>query len=179
MIAGPRCPAGVVHPVGSLRAAWVGVAPAGAVAYRRPDGRVVVARFGKENVNGYPIVFGVTGRTLTARCAPAWYRVQLPIRPNGATGFVRASALELQTVGARIVVDLSQRRLTLYRSGRRARSASRRSRTSSPAGRRAARSRSTAPTSRGRSAGRSRTGASASRMRRSNGCGRWRSQAHR
>lgn len=112
----------MVHPLGSVRAAWVGVASAGAVAYRHP-GRGVAARFGEKNANGYPTLFGVIGKTLNVRCAPAWYRVQLPIRPNGATGWIRASALELQKVHARIVVDLSQRRLALYESGRRAWSA--------------------------------------------------------
>jgi lipoprotein-anchoring transpeptidase ErfK/SrfK len=122
LIPAPHCRTGVVHPVGSQRAAWVGVATAGAVAYRHP-GRGTLARFGGKNVNGYPTLFGVIGKTLTARCEPAWYRVQLPIRPNGTTGWISASALELQQVRARIVVDLSQRRLTLYRSGRRAWSA--------------------------------------------------------
>jgi lipoprotein-anchoring transpeptidase ErfK/SrfK len=121
-VAERRCATGMVHPLGTGRVSWVGVATAGAVAYRHP-GRGVVARFGKKNVNGYPTLFGLTGKTLTARCAPAWYRVQLPVKPNGTTGWVRASALELQTVRARVVVDLSQRRLTLYRSGRRAWSA--------------------------------------------------------
>lgn len=48
-----------------------------------------------------------------------WYRVQLPMRPNGSTGWVRASAVALAVVRTRVVVDLSARHLTLFRNGRR------------------------------------------------------------
>jgi lipoprotein-anchoring transpeptidase ErfK/SrfK len=54
-----------------------------------------------------------------ADCTPSWYRVQLPVKPNGKTGFVRARALVVETVPTRIVVDVSRRRLTFFRSGRR------------------------------------------------------------
>jgi lipoprotein-anchoring transpeptidase ErfK/SrfK len=73
-------------------------------------------------VNGYPTFLGVLGER--GGCGAArWYRGQLPIRPHGATGWVRAADLELQPVRARIEVDLSRRRLTLFRGGRRAFSA--------------------------------------------------------
>ena len=117
-VAAPACKAGSVRALGSARVAYVGAAPAGAVAYRRP-GKGVVARFGKRNVNDYPTMFGVVAKTVTARCRPAWYRVQLPIKPNGSTGWVRASSLRLQAVRSRIVVDLSERRLVLYEGGKR------------------------------------------------------------
>jgi lipoprotein-anchoring transpeptidase ErfK/SrfK len=105
--------------LGSARRAYVGVATNGAVAYRRPGGRVVIARFGPKNANDYPTLFGVVGKIVGRDCAARWYRVQLPVRPNGATGFVRASELDIQSVTARIVVDVSSRTLTLYRHGRR------------------------------------------------------------
>ena len=112
-----RCTAGTVVPLGTARQAFAGVASAGAVAYRRP-GRGVVARFGATNVNGYPTVFGILGAVLARDCSHNWYRVQLPIRPNGVAGFVRARALAVEPVSARIVVDVSARRLTLYLHGR-------------------------------------------------------------
>ena len=112
-----RCSPGALRPLGSRRTAYVGVAPHGAIAYRRPNG-VVRARFGPKNVNGYPTVFGVVGAVVRRDCTPTWYRVQLPIKPNGVTGYVGASALQLQTVSVRIVVDVSDRRLTLFRHGR-------------------------------------------------------------
>lgn len=82
-----------------------------------PGGRVT-ARFGVRNVNGVPTVLGVLGASVRRDCSAAWYRVQLPVKPNGATGWVRARDVELGTVRARIVVDLSDRRVTLFRRGR-------------------------------------------------------------
>ena len=113
-----RCAAGELKPLGTARTAYVGVARHGAVALRRPAG-TVEARFGRRNVNGYPTLFGVVGKVVRADCTPRWYRVQLPLKPNGSTGFVRAQALQVQTVAVRIVVDLSEKRLTLFRGGRR------------------------------------------------------------
>lgn len=112
-----RCTAGESLQMGSAKRAYVGAAPRGAVAYRSPGGPVA-ARFGKVNVNDYPTVFGIVGAVVKADCTPRWYRVQLPIKPNGSTGFVRARDLEVQTVDARIVVDVSARKLTLFRKGR-------------------------------------------------------------
>ena len=102
--------------LGSSLVAYVGHAARGTVAYTAPGGRVR-ARFGPENVNGYPTFLGVVGER--GGCGARWYRVQLPIRPNGATGWVRASDLELRPVRVRIEVDLSRRLLTLFRGGRR------------------------------------------------------------
>lgn len=112
-----HCSAGQRFPIGTTRVAYASVAPRGAVAFRRPGGKVR-ARFGPKNVNRYPTVFGVVGAVVRRDCTPTWYRVQLPIKPNGATGWVRASALHLESVNVRIVVDISDRRLTLFRNGK-------------------------------------------------------------
>ena len=53
-----------------------------------------------------------------AECRAEWYRVQLPLRPNGVTGWVRARDVELAPVTTRIEVDLSERRVTLFERGR-------------------------------------------------------------
>ena len=75
-------------------------------------------RFGRLNQNGVPTIFSVRGARLDARCRPTWYLVQLPIRPNGRTGWVRAREVELARVTTRISVDVSARRLTLFRAGK-------------------------------------------------------------
>jgi lipoprotein-anchoring transpeptidase ErfK/SrfK len=111
------CVAGSVRRLGTVRRAYVGLAANGAVVLERPAG-TVVARFGPKNVNDYPTVFGVIGTVIGADCRPRWYRVQLPIKPNGRTGYVRAAALRVQAVPTRVVVDISDRRLTLYERGR-------------------------------------------------------------
>jgi lipoprotein-anchoring transpeptidase ErfK/SrfK len=115
----PKTCAAGLRQLGSAQRAYVGLAPDGAVAYRAPGGRVA-ARFGARNVNDYPTLFGVVGKVVGRDCAARWYRVQLPVRPNGAIGYVRAEDLDIETVSARIVVDLSARTLTLYRRGHKA-----------------------------------------------------------
>jgi hypothetical protein len=112
-----RCTEGQVLPLGSSVTAYAGAAPFGAIAYRRPGGKVV-ARFGPKNVNDYPTVFGVVAAVVRPDCSLRWYRVQLPKKPNGVTAFVRARALRVEGVSSRVLVDISQRRLTLYQSGK-------------------------------------------------------------
>lgn len=73
------------------------------------------ARFGLRNVNGVRSVFGVLGARVGADCRPTWYRVQLPIRPNGATGWVRARDVRPFRVPVRVLVDLSERKVTVFR----------------------------------------------------------------
>ena len=47
-----------------------------------------------------------------------WVRVLLPIRPNGREGWVPADVLRFRRTRLRILIDQSERRLTLFRSGR-------------------------------------------------------------
>jgi L,D-transpeptidase catalytic domain len=108
---------GGVERLGSRRVAYAAVVERSAVAYRAP-GRGMLARFEAKNANRYPTVFAVRAVVRDRSCRRAWYRVQLPVRPNGATGYVRARAVWLGRVTTKIVVDLSERRVMLYRRGR-------------------------------------------------------------
>jgi hypothetical protein len=90
---------------------WAAVALRPTTAFATPA-RAPLARFGLKNVNGARTVFSVLG------CRSGWLRVELPMRPNGAVGWVRARDVGLARVHARIVVDLGARRLRLYRDGR-------------------------------------------------------------
>jgi hypothetical protein len=105
------------RPLGSSRRTYAGFAPDGAVALRSPGG-AVLARFEATNANHFPTVFGVVGVVRKRDCSLLWYRVQLPVKPNGITGYVPASSLVLRPVSTRIVVVLSRRQLTLFRNGR-------------------------------------------------------------
>jgi lipoprotein-anchoring transpeptidase ErfK/SrfK len=107
-----RCKAGV-RPLGSLGVAVAAVVRSHAVAYRRPGSRPF-ARFGRLNVNRFPTVFRVLAVVRGRDCTERWYRVQLP---NGITGYVRVAAVDTARVGSRVLVDLSARRLTLFRNG--------------------------------------------------------------
>jgi len=86
------------------------------VAFRRP-GREIVARFERLNVNRVRTTFRVLEARLGPDCRPSWYRVQLPVRPNGAEGWIRAGTVRRYVVDYRIVVDLSDRLITVYRNG--------------------------------------------------------------
>ncbi len=77
----------------------------------------VIARLGSHDGHGFREVLGVIGVHAGPRCLPDWYRVELPVLPNGTTGWVRAWAVRTYRVRSRIVVDVSQRRLRLFRSG--------------------------------------------------------------
>jgi lipoprotein-anchoring transpeptidase ErfK/SrfK len=66
-----------------------------------------------------PTVFSIRGGRLDKSCRPEWFLVQLPIRPNGVTGWIHASDVDIYEVRTRITVDLSARRVTLFRDGRR------------------------------------------------------------
>jgi lipoprotein-anchoring transpeptidase ErfK/SrfK len=111
------CRAGVEQPVGSQKTAWAGVVTRPTTAFASP-GRRPIARFGLRNANGAPTVFGVLGERVDAYCRARWLHVLLPLRPNGSAGWVRAADIARAAVHTRITVDLSARRVRLYRSGR-------------------------------------------------------------
>ncbi len=60
---------------------------------------------------GGPRHFGVIGRY------GDWYRVQVPVRPNGTTGWIPVDAVTVQEVTTRVEVDLSDRRLVVTDGG--------------------------------------------------------------
>ena len=89
-----------------------------AVVRKRPVERApVLRRYPRINANRFPTVFGVLDARLR-NCKPVWLRVELPSKPNGSTGWVLASQTKVYPVNSRIVVDLSSRRVRLYRWGR-------------------------------------------------------------
>ena len=94
----------------------VGVARRPVTVYRRPAaGAAEIVKLGKTTANGYPTVLLVdTVRTVDGE---PWYRVWVPAPPNGTRGWVRDGQLAFYTTATKIVVDLSQRELTVYRRG--------------------------------------------------------------
>jgi lipoprotein-anchoring transpeptidase ErfK/SrfK len=114
----PACRPGAEQTLVTSRYAYSARVIGGAVAYRKPA-HISLATFGRLNVNGYPTTFGVLAAVAGKGCKASWYRVSLPMRPNGIAGYVRASDVKLTRVATRIVVDLSARRVLLYRGGKR------------------------------------------------------------
>jgi lipoprotein-anchoring transpeptidase ErfK/SrfK len=111
------CDARLTRPLGSALRSYAAVVQESAVAYREP-GAGRLAAFAHKNVNGVPNVFAVRAQRLREDCEPDWYHVQLPLKPNGVTGWVRAADVVLAAVTTRVVVDLSDRTVTLFDRGR-------------------------------------------------------------
>jgi lipoprotein-anchoring transpeptidase ErfK/SrfK len=67
------------------------------------------------NVTEYdvPRTFLVTDQT----SRPGWLNVLLPIRPNGASGWIKASDVTLGTSDFEIKIELAAHKLTLYKLG--------------------------------------------------------------
>lgn len=113
-----RCTAGPRR-LGSLRIAYVAFLKRGVDVQAAPRAASgTITNLGRRNVNGFREVLGVLGVHRDARCQADWYHVLLPVLPNGTTGWVPSGAVQTYRVRSRIVVDVSQRQLRLYRSGR-------------------------------------------------------------
>jgi lipoprotein-anchoring transpeptidase ErfK/SrfK len=120
--AAERCRPGSVRRMATVRMSHAAVVRKRAIAFRSP-GRSELARFGPTNANGVPTVFAVLAKRVDRHCGVSWYRVKLPMKPNGITGWIRPYAVNVVPLATRIQVDLSERRVTLFVRGRRVLSA--------------------------------------------------------
>jgi lipoprotein-anchoring transpeptidase ErfK/SrfK len=94
----------------------VGKALGPVTVFRQPKaGATVMTRLGKSNQNGYPTLVLVD--SIRDRGAKVWYRVWLAQRPNGSRGWVPEGELAFYTVSSKIVIDLSERKLRVFRRG--------------------------------------------------------------
>jgi lipoprotein-anchoring transpeptidase ErfK/SrfK len=94
----------------------VGKAVGPVTVYTRPSTAAPVkTRLGKVNQNGYPtLVLVDTSKEIGGR---VWYRVWLAVRPNGSRGWVPEGKLAFYTTSSKITIDLSERKLSVYRRG--------------------------------------------------------------
>ncbi len=110
----PREPSSFVAPLVRRR-----VVVRRAPSYRAP----AIASFSRRTALGGPQVFLVAGgpgeARATRRPGGLWYRVLLPIRPNGTTGFLPASAVRLSATPYRLVVERARFRLKLFEGSER------------------------------------------------------------
>jgi lipoprotein-anchoring transpeptidase ErfK/SrfK len=111
------CAPGSIQRLGSPRLAYAAIVRSRATVSRRPGARAI-ATFHRLNVNRVPTIFSIRGALVDARCKPRSYLVQIPKRPNGVTAWVPAGQVDVAKVSTRIVVDLSERRVTLYKGGK-------------------------------------------------------------
>lgn len=102
-------PTTVVPPGSSLVAE---AAVASVPIYSSPDATAkATTDLTNPNPNGAPLVF------LVDKPQGDWYHVYLPIRPNGSTGWVKASDVTTAINPYRIVVSSAKYQLTLYKDG--------------------------------------------------------------
>lgn len=94
------------------------VMPANALGAPRADARPTMRLRGSTTWTGGTQRLLVTGRHRDAT-GHDWVRVQLPIRPNQASGWVRAERLRLSTTRVRFEVHLGSRTLEIWRGARR------------------------------------------------------------
>jgi lipoprotein-anchoring transpeptidase ErfK/SrfK len=116
------CAPGTFRHLGSAKLSFAAVVRSHATVSSRRGVRVL-ARFGRLNQNGVPTIFAIRGKRVDGHCRAASYLVQIARRPNGVTGWVPARQVLVASVRTRIVVDLSAKRVILYRNGRRVLSA--------------------------------------------------------
>jgi lipoprotein-anchoring transpeptidase ErfK/SrfK len=111
------CVEGSFQRLGSSRLAYAAIVRSRATVSRRP-GAGPFASFRKLNVNRVPTIFSIRGALVDAGCKPRSYLVQIPKRPNGVTAWVPAGQVDVAKVSTRIIVDLSERRVSLYTGGK-------------------------------------------------------------
>jgi lipoprotein-anchoring transpeptidase ErfK/SrfK len=91
-------------------------------AYAAPRTRSAQVAFVPANrpITGEQTTLPVTGRS-TGPGGRQWLAVMLPGRPNGSTGWITQQGTRPLTTTWRLVIDLTQRRVTAYHAGRVAR----------------------------------------------------------
>jgi lipoprotein-anchoring transpeptidase ErfK/SrfK len=94
---------GIAQP-SSIVATAVGKAVA---VYHAPKGGKPFAVLSNPTPDGAPLTFLVRART------PAWVRVYVPMRPNGTTGWIHASAVSLARDPFRVEIQLGAHRITV------------------------------------------------------------------
>ena len=106
----PAAPGTTAAPVAAPAARLAGRARIPVVAVFDAPGAARPSRLLTNPVpEGYPLAFLVEERR-----PDGWLRVALPVRPNGATGWVQAVDLDLWEVPGRVLVEVGARRLRYW-----------------------------------------------------------------
>lgn len=78
--------------------------------FEKPDGAAKVTHtLSNPAKSGAPLVF------LAEKVEGDWLLVNLPVRPNGSTGWIKASEVALSQHDFRIVVELNAHKITVYK----------------------------------------------------------------
>lgn len=85
---------------------------------RRPDPHASVIKLLKDFRPDFRPQEMFAVRKATGSDGNVWYRVSIPMRPNGSYGWVPASTVSLKPTHSQIVVNLRSRTIDLYRFGK-------------------------------------------------------------
>ena len=88
---------------------------AGSIPYRSSPAGPVAGTLPATNPFGAPMVLAVLGQQ--ARGAAGWLHVELPVRPNGSTGWIPASSASLSETSYAVSISLAARTLTVTHAG--------------------------------------------------------------
>lgn len=88
------------------------VTTASAIQVLSTPGGAPVITLANPNSYGGPLVLLVIGQR------PGWYQVSLPIRPNGSTGWVKASAVDLDAVPYQLTLSQRTHTVVVWHDGR-------------------------------------------------------------
>jgi lipoprotein-anchoring transpeptidase ErfK/SrfK len=80
----------------------------GVDVFKAPTAANPASRLASPNENGAARVFLVTAKL------PGWWRVLLPVKPNGSTGWVKADQVRASVTGYRIQVYRAAHRIRVY-----------------------------------------------------------------
>jgi lipoprotein-anchoring transpeptidase ErfK/SrfK len=105
-VASPEAPLVFDHP-GSTQVA--DAKPAEMPIYASPGAPAPTRKLRNPTPEGVRLVLGVQ------ETQGGWLRVQLPMRPNGSTGWVKSADVELRTVPNHIVIEVQKRKLTAWK----------------------------------------------------------------
>jgi lipoprotein-anchoring transpeptidase ErfK/SrfK len=114
--AGTRCRPNSERTLATATQATAATVRSATTAYRAPGSSPIV-RLPRGDRYGFPTTLLALSKRVDAQCRATWYRVRLPVYPNNTTGWVPAWKVKLARRQLRIVVDVSARRLYLFRRG--------------------------------------------------------------
>jgi lipoprotein-anchoring transpeptidase ErfK/SrfK len=109
--AAPAAPLAQIQAIGSGTVAWPQVA-----VRAKPSESARRITILKEFRSGFrpQYVLAVAQVKNPQTGKPAWYRINLPGRPNGRTGWVRAESVQIKPVTKRLVIDRGARRFQFW-----------------------------------------------------------------
>jgi lipoprotein-anchoring transpeptidase ErfK/SrfK len=112
-----RCQAGTVRWLERWDRAYAGRILRSTTVYRSP-GASPFLHLSIADPYGFATTVPIVAQRMDARCRPTWFRVRTRVYPNGQLGWIRAGTMATSRIRKRILIDVSSRRLFLYKGSR-------------------------------------------------------------